>query len=250
MNARQGESRLNTKGSKMQIIAYRNCEDIDIQFEDGFIMRHSTYRHFKNGTIRNPFDRTGRGVGYLGEGVYKARKNNKKTRVYETWKRMMERCYDPLYLAKRPTYEGCSVCEEWHNFQTFASWYEQNYYEIENERTELDKDILHKGNKIYSPNTCVFVPQRINGLFDRHQRARGNYVIGVIKSSSNRYIARCHGLNTLLTIIGHFDSEIEAFNAYKAFKEKTIKEVAEQYRDKIPPKLYAALSNYVVEITD
>ena len=59
----------------------------------------------------------------------------------------------------------CSVYEGWHNFQNFAKWYEDNYYEIEEEQMHLDKDILVKGNKVYSPDTCVFVPETINGLF-------------------------------------------------------------------------------------
>lgn len=68
---------------------------------------------------------------------------------------MIKRCYNQKCLLKDNTYRGCSVCDEWLNFQNFGEWYDENYYEVPNEVMDLDKDILHKGNKIYSPDNCV-----------------------------------------------------------------------------------------------
>ena len=96
------------------------------------------------------------GVGVTGQGEYShlVRKiNGKHTKVYSVWHDMLGRCYNKKYQEKKPTYIGCTVCEEWHNFQNFAKWYEENYYEVNNEEMALDKDILIKGNKIYSPQT-------------------------------------------------------------------------------------------------
>ena len=87
---------------------------------------------------------------------------------------MLRRCYDEKLHKKYPTYIDCKVCEEWLNFQNFAKWYYNNYYEIENEKICLDKDILHKGNKIYSPDNCVFVPNNINVLFVKSDKSRGD----------------------------------------------------------------------------
>lgn len=92
---------------------------------------------------------------------------------------MMRRCYDPKYHEKEPTYKGCEVCKEWLNFQMFAEWYYKNHYEIEGQRICLDKDILLKGNKIYSADTCIFVPHRINSLFVKSYKLRGELPIGV-----------------------------------------------------------------------
>lgn len=119
----------------------------------------------------------------------------------------------------------------------------------------LDKDILIKNNKIYSPNTCIFVPQRINNLFTKTNKNRGNLPIGVsYYLNYNQYTATCSiikenerkGHKTL----GYFNTIEEAFNAYKNFKEKYIKQIANEYKDYIPIKLYNALLNYQVEITD
>lgn len=75
---------------------------------------------------------------------------------------MLRRCYDKQFQERQPTYKGCIVCEEWYNFQNFAKWFDENYYEIEGEKIALDKDLLKLNNKIYSPSTCCFLPQRIN----------------------------------------------------------------------------------------
>ena len=52
------------------------------------------------------------------------------------------------------------------------------------------------------------------------------------------------------SFIGHFDTEIEAFKAYKKVKESRLKDVAELYKDKIDHRVYDALMKYQVEITD
>ena len=156
---------------------------------------------------------------------------------------MMQRCYGN---ENRPTYKDVFVCEEWHNFQNFAKWFDDNYYEINDEMIELDKDILFKGNKIYSPETCVFAPQPINLLF-RHAD-RGEYPIGVeyvkLKNTKKCYRAVFSQLDK------YYLTPEEAFEFYKEHKEMYIKEVADKYKKYIPKKLYNAMYNYQVEIID
>ncbi len=93
------------------------------------------------------------GVGFIGYGVHKTTYKRKITRCYSAWIHMFERCYCPKRLARRPKYKGCTVCPEWHNFQVFAEWFYKNYID----GYELDKDIKINGNKIYSPEACMFV---------------------------------------------------------------------------------------------
>lgn len=172
---RTGEVGYNTFGSKMVIVKYRKYSDIDVYFpEYNWIARNKEYRHFKKGNVRCPYERRIFNIGYLGEGKYKSKENGKNTRVYDTWHNMLQRCYDEKYQKKYPTYIGCEASEEFHNFQNFGDWNSKNYYEIEGEQMCLDKDILVKHNKIYSPETCVFVPQTINKLFTKRQNDRGN----------------------------------------------------------------------------
>ena len=121
---------------------------------------------------------------------------------------------------------------------------------------ELDKDILYKNNKIYSPKTCIFVPQRINQLFIKQQRKRGTHSIGVsFTSDKTKLIVQCRineGYGSKLEHLGRFplSEPFHAFYTYKIFKENYIKQIADEYKSLIPQKLYDALYRYEVEIND
>lgn len=250
--SRVGEENTNNFGSEMIITKYRKYSDIDVYFpEYDWTAEHVQCGQFKKGTIACPYEKRTYGYGYLGEGKYKARKNKKPTRIYDTWNSMLQRCYDPKYKEKHPTYIDCIVCEEWHNFQNFSEWYEENYYEIEGEVMNLDKDILVKNNKIYSPDTCVFVPQSINSLFIKRDIDRGNLPIGVhYDKQHKKYKAQCSiGLGKQKNL-GRYDTQEEAFKVYKAFKEAHIKKIADDYLEFIPSNLYQAMINYEIEIED
>ena len=170
---------------------------------------------------------------------------------YALWKSILSRCYGKEYL-KRATYKNCSVCNEWLFYSNFKKWFDDpiNGYR---KGYHIDKDILVRGNKIYSPDTCCFVPPEINTLIVKHDATRGDLPIGVTKNNSVsrgfRAIVRIYGK---YHTIGYFDTIEEAFNAYKLTKETHIQEMATRYyKDgKITKKVYNALMNYKVEITD
>jgi len=244
---RIGEVNYNNFGSKMTIIHYKDANNIIVEFDNGYIIK-TRYSHFTEGILSNPYDKSVLGIGYIGEGGYD--KKNYYS-VYSIWRNMLMRTYDLKYQEKQPTYIKCSVCTEWLNFNIFSLWYNENYYEIEGYKMGLDKDILVKGNKIYSPETCVFVPQFINNLFTKRQNYRGEYPIGVTYNKiSKKYISRCCDVVNNRKSLGTFTTPEEAFKIYKEEKEKYIKEVAEEYKDRIPLKLYEALYKYEVDITD
>lgn len=246
---RTGEIGFNTNGERMTIVRYGNVKDIDIQFEDGTIVEHKQYDNFLRGKISNPYFPSAFGVGYMGIGEFKSKdENGKPTKCYNAWHNMQKRCYYSKYQEKNTTYENCTVCKEWHNYQVYAKWHNENYYEIEGQTMALDKDILNKGNTVYSPETCVFVPQSINVLFTKCDKARGKYPIGVHKVG-NKFQALLKK-NGKPIHLGYFNTPEEAFQAYKQAKEEYIKQIAEEYKDKFPCELYEALMNYEVEIDD
>lgn len=236
----------------MIIYEFNNYNDIWVKFDNGYKV-HTAWMAFRKGSVGNPYDKKFYNIGYLGEGKYKAKKNGKITHEYNTWRHLLKRCYDERVHEKYPTYKNCTMCEEWHCFQNFAKWHEQNYYEIEEEQMELDKDILVKGNKLYSPNTCVFVPKNINLLFvtKENKKTKNGLPIGVMfHKRDKKFVAYCCNGKAEQKFLGNFHTPEEAFNKYKNFKEKVIKQVAEEYKDKIPYKLYHAMITYQVEITD
>ena len=248
-----GKSRMMNCGEIAFIVNYANSNDITVQFKTTGELVKTTYSSFKNGSVKSHFTPSVFGVGYLGNEKTKD-ENGKSLKSYKTWASMLRRCYSGKYQKKEPTYKDCYVCDEWLNYSNFKIWFDNNYYEIPNEKMALDKDILVKGNKTYAPNTCVFVPRNINTLFIKRNKVRGKYPIGVtFNKNKNKYQAQCNTLingKNMKKALGLYNTIEEAFNAYKQFKENYIKQVAEEYKDKIPNKLYEAMYNYEVEITD
>ncbi|WP_252251217.1 hypothetical protein [Clostridium sp. VAP52] len=250
---RTGEKKFMNCGEEAEIIEYRTATDITVSFKKFNEKIKSDYGNFKKGTIKSKYSKSVYGVGYFGQGKYTERVNGICCNNYKYWFSMMNRCYckNKHY---RPTYKNVTVSEEWHDYQNFAKWFDNNYYEIENEQMCLDKDILHKGNKTYSPKNCVFVPSRINSLFTKCNKNRGKYPIGVsYEKASNTFLSNCSHLDNgkkKQKFLGYFKTAEEAFKTYKAHKEKYIKQVADEYKDKIPKTLYDAMCNWIVEIDD
>lgn len=235
-------------GATAKIINYINSKNVDVFIiETGEIMKNVEIGNLKKGNVRPLFYPRIRGVGYLGEYFDK---NESKNKCYCTWNRMLERCYDEKFHIKHTTYKGCSVCEEWHNYSNFKKWYKDNYYEIEGETIALDKDILIKGNKIYSPETCVFVPERINSLFTKRNVARGEFPIGVSKDITTYRVSMSMLDSNRVVITKGINTPEEAFCVYKQVKEQYIKQVADEYKERIPKILYDTMYKYEVEITD
>lgn len=235
-----------SKFGKAKILEYFNNNNITIQFEDGTIVKETRYSHFKEGKVRNPNKPTFYNKGYLGQGAYKTHQDGIETYAYSTWSRMIRRGYSELESDKNPTYKDVYVCDEWHNFQNFAKWHEENY----TEGFSLDKDVLIKGNKVYSPETCCFIPQDVNMLLVKANSIRGKYPIGVNYSKINKKYIASYNVDNKKIYIGSFDTPEEAFQAYKIKKEEHIKNIAEKYKGLISERVYQALKNYTVEITD
>lgn len=172
--------------------------------------------------------------------------NGTLEKCYTTWYNILKRCYDPTTKTKEPTYTGCSICDEWKYLFNFKKWFDANYIDGHH----LDKDILVKGNKVYSPDTCCFVPQSINSLITNRSRHRGDCPLGVTKANS-RFCASYNKGNKRIHI-GMFDTPEAAFLAYKKAKEQYVKVLGEKYykEGKITERVYLALLAYKVDITD
>jgi hypothetical protein len=245
---RLGKIFISTQGLYMKIINYVDSMNCSVQFEDGTVVNNLQFNQIKVGYVKNPFFASTYGEGYIGVGDNITHIKGKKVKAYAKWIGMLERCYSEKYHVKNPIYKECCVSDEWKNFQIFADWFYKNYDSDIMKDWQLDKDILVKGNKIYSPETCCFVPREINMLFVSQNKQRGDCPIGVSKrGNSYRVYCRTNGKNKL---IGSFKTSEEAYKAYKIKKEEYIKEIADKWKDLIHPKVYQALYNYKVGITN
>ena len=222
--------------------------------EYNWTFEHVQYGTFKKGNVKCPYEPRTFGVGYLGEGKYTTTENGKLKKYFKIWSNMLRRCYDPKHRERYPTYKDCKVEDYLLNLQNMAEWINKNYYEVPGERMHLDKDILCKGNKIYSRDKCIFVPEGINKLFTKCDNARGENPIGASLTSSGNYEVRCRNGYGEPVYLGSYSTKDEAFNVYKEYKEKVIKKVIDSYEGKIPEPFYSklktAMYNYEVEIDD
>ena len=190
------------------------------------------------------------GVGYLGCNLeLKASYNGKKCPIYYAWVRMFERCYSKKFHRINPTYVGCTVSEEFKDYSKWREWYDN--YQYKHDGWHLDKDLLIKGNKVYSESTCVFIPREINQVLVKRTASRGKYLIGVTWCKTKKaFKAQVRKNKGKLEYLGYFNTEIEAHLAYKQAKESYLKELADKYKDLLDPRAHEALYNYTVDIDD
>jgi len=171
------------------------------------------------------------------------------------WNTMHQRCNNVQIKlnTKNTAYlrENANVCDEWFDYQNFAQWWNSIEYRGDDGWC-LDKDILVKGNKLYSPETCCFVPREVNILFINNRINRGEYPLGVYMHPVNKnYVASLRrGDRKISQHLGSFSTVEEAFSVYKREKEIFIRERADKWKDQLDPLVYQAMLNWKVEITD
>ncbi len=237
---RVGESFINKFGDVAKIIEYIDSNHLTIEFQDEKRANIATsYKNLKNRDFKNPYGKRIFGVGCIGNAKSR-NKNGDKKKSYTTWFAMIQRCYKECF-EKKTTYKDCLVCDEWLCYENFEKWFDENYYEIPGEIVDLDKDILSKENKIYSPNTCIFVPQQINKYFVKRASSKDGYPLGVYKNKSGSYGARAIHTNKR---IGTFKTIEEASNAYKQIKTESLHKTTNEYKQYLPQFIYDILMDY------
>ena len=240
-----GEVKVLEKVSKTKVL---------VAFEDTGFKTIVYLSELRRGRIADKLKPTYLGVGILGDTKTREDGNNKHCREYYVWTGMLTRCYDENYLKLKPTYIGCKTSDNFKEYSFFYKWCSKqigfNSLDDKGKSFALDKDIIIKGNKVYSEDTCCFVPQEINSLLISNISKRGEHPLGV------SYHKRINKYSSTIRIgggtkhLGYFSTTLEAFQAYKQVKESYIKEVAEKWKDQIDARVYEALMNWKVEITD
>ena len=194
------------------------------------------------------YSRLVEGVGSYSKGKYLATLEGKVSREYQIWVNMLKRCYNQTYQQRFPTYQGCVVSKNFRNFQFFAEWC-NNQIGFDNKGWCLDKDLIFKGNKVYSENTCVFLPREINMLLINRGASRGVHPLGVSYHKQSGKFQTTFNKNGKTVHLGIFLTEECAFACYKEVKEMHIKEIAEKYKNQISEKAYQSLISWEVGIS-
>ena len=236
-----------------KVLKYNNAKDIEIQFLKTGFETSATLGNIRNGEVKDRYSPSVYGVGVLGT-KYPSKISDVKTKEYVLWQSMLQRCYSDAYKKKYQTYEGCEVSDNFKSFEYFYEWcHSQIGFDNDGNGNpfHLDKDLLVKGNKVYSEDSCVFLPQEINSLLVKCTASRGEHLIGVYWHKTNKaFVARVNKNKGNSEHLGYFKTELEAFEAYKQAKEAFVKEQAEKWKSQIDLRACEALMNYEVNITD
>ena len=232
-----------------KILKYNDSKNVEIQFLKTGYETVVQLTNIKSGKVKDRYLPSVYNVGILGS-KYPSKVNGRNTKEYDLWHSMLQRCYSDNSKKKRPTYEGCECSENFKSYEYFYEWcHSQIGFGVEG--WHLDKDLLVKGNKVYSEDSCVFLPSEINSLLTKRTASRGEYLIGVHwHNASKAFVAQVNKNKGKPEHLGYFKTEIEAFNAYKKAKEAFVKEQAEKWKDQIDERAYEALMNYTVDIND
>ena len=232
-----------------KILKYNDSGNVEIQFLKTGFETIARLSNIKKGGVKDPYFPSVYGVGVLGT-KYPSKINGVLTKEYVLWHSMLTRCYSDTYKNKHPTYIDCEVSDKFKSYEYFYEWCHKQIG-FNNEGWQLDKDLLVKGNKVYSESTCVFIPSEINLLLIKSDKKRGEHLIGVYwHKKANAFIAQVRKSKGNREYLGLFKTEIEAFNAYKTAKETFVKELANKYKSQIDIRAYNALMNYTVNIDD
>ena len=232
-----------------KVLKYNDSRNVEIQFINTGFEATVRLTTIESGGIKDPYSPSVYGIGVLGA-KYPSTINGVKTKEYMLWQSMLKRCYSDVYKKKRPTYKGCKCSENFLHYEYFYEWC-QSQVGFGNDGWQLDKDLLIKSNKVYSENTCVFIPTEINSVLIKCTASRGEYLIGVCWHNTNKaFMAQVGKSKGGQKHLGYFNTELEAFNAYKVAKESFVKEQAEKWKSQIDIRAYEALINYEVNIDD
>ena len=173
---------------------------------------------------------------------------------YTVWYSMLQRCHNSKIHKQKPTYSGCAISDNFKSLTYFLDWAKQqvghNSRDGEGRKFNLDKDILIKGNKVYSEDTCCFIPGEINVLFGSSRATRGANPVGVYYDKVRENYQAYVRVNGKKCALGRYTTSEEAFYAYKKAKEAHIKDVANKWKEQIDIRVYNALMIWTIEITD
>ena len=236
-----------------KILKYNDSKNVEIRFLKTRFEMTVELGNIRKGEVKDPYSPSVYGVGITGT-KYQPKINGVNTKEYELWTGMLKRCYSDTCQKKHPTYIGCEVSNNFLYYEYFYEWCRKQVgfgNDGNGNLFHLDKDLLIRGNKVYSESTCVFLPQEINSLLVKCTASRGKHLIGVCWHKRDKaFVAQVHKNKGMSEHLGYFKTELEAFNAYKQAKESFVKEQANNWKSEIDERAYEALMSYTVDIDD
>ena len=223
----------------VEVIYYEGCYKVGVKFLKTNTVIQVRADHLRKGEIKDPTQPSVYGVGVVGKNFDKGESHSL---TYNTWNGMLQRCYDPKLKNKRPSYLMCEVDKNFLNYEYFKEWC-HNQKGFGKKGFALDKDILIKGNKLYSEDTCCFVPTEINSMI-AGLSSKGDKVTGIYQNCKNGNWYLNTDYQNGHKKRGVFSDLKEAELEYLKLKTENIKSVAEKWKSQIDIRVYNALINW------
>ena len=239
---RIGEIHTMKCGYTIEIIDYKDANDVTIKFlETDEVIEGVRYGNIKKKSLKPRFSPTVYGWGITG--TEKIRDDNgSMLKSYRVWGSMIGRCYGEVYNKRNPNYIGCEVCEEWRLYSNFKKWFDENYYTLEDEDVQLDKDLICNNlgleSKLYSPTTCLFLPKGINVKLIRLNKDKK---FTILPSGNFRIRSKTEKTKEV------YETYEEALEGYKQDRLLSIRTSLENYKDKIPSNVYDEIYNIKIK---
>lgn len=168
----------------LKVTEYLKATKVKVKFINTGYETFTRSECILKGQVKDPYHPSIHGIGFLGEGEYRAYiTRTKQSLAYSGWSNMLYRCYSPEAEIKNPTYKDCTVHKDWYNFQNYAEWFYTNY----KEGYHVDKDLSCKGNKLYSEGTCIFIPRKVNNFLSGEERHKDGTLLGCHRIEGKDY---------------------------------------------------------------
>lgn len=237
------------KGFWYTIKEYVSATNITIQFDpddlcpEGYTRKVVKY-YILCGIIDYPFERSSSGIGYVGYDV--KNKSDAHIHIRDVWSKMLQRCYNPS-IKDTKGYKGCTVCDDWHSYANFYQWYskqiDSGFYKVD---YQLDKDILKWGNKVYCPEYCRLVPEKINSFLNNFEDTRSTGTPSGLawKKTHNKYEVSIKDEDSNRRYLCITSDTVYGYEVYRNEKERIAKILAERYSDTVDSNIINTLYNF------
>lgn len=221
------------------VIKYQNAKNVYVMFEDGTLAK-VTSSNLSTGRIKNPNKST-----VFGFGINDAGLEDSTDKRYVLWTSIIRRSYSEVYHKSKPSYKDVRVSEDWRRLSNFIKDIEKlpNFDLAVSENWELDKDLLGGDQKLYSKNTCCFLPRELNTLFTSESKKGLKKGVFYNKRLS-KFTASINRGGKVRSHIGVYETEEEAHFNYCKEKQKHLDSLILKYDDKLPNNVKLKLKDW------
>lgn len=240
-----GDTFLTKRCGICTVIEYVSYTEVYVKFEDGTIVK-ARVQSLEKGHCRNLNSKLVLGVGI--NDMLGAEKTKDFIKLRQMWFGILQRCFSAQLMESRPTYKGCKVSESWLRLSNFIKDIKsiENYEKSLTEGWQLDKDLLSNWSKLYSKDTCCFIPRSLNLILSSYPKKLNGLPKGVKLSKGGKYFAIIQKEGKKI-FLGSYDSVEEASRVYNIAKKEYLLNIADSIKDVVPENVYKALVNFNLE---